>query len=80
MLPFIVGVSVLIVVFFLAGYLKAPPDTAYIISGLGKRKILIGRHPLLVQNVSNGSAKVALPILASLRIRKRKETVMLAEE
>ncbi len=43
MLPFIVSVSVLIVVFFLAGYLKAPPDTAYIISGLGKRKILIGK-------------------------------------
>lgn len=26
-----------------AGYLKAPPDTAYIISGLGKRRILIGK-------------------------------------
>ena len=25
------------------GYLKAPPDTAYIISGLGKRRILIGK-------------------------------------
>ncbi len=25
------------------GYLKAPPDTAYIISGLGKKRILIGR-------------------------------------
>ena len=31
-------------VFFLAaGYLKAPPDTAYIISGLGKKRILIGK-------------------------------------
>ena len=26
-----------------AGYLKAPPDTAYIISGLGKKRILIGK-------------------------------------
>lgn len=25
------------------GYLKAPPDTAYIISGLGKKRILIGK-------------------------------------
>lgn len=25
------------------GYMKAPPDTAYIISGLGKKRILIGR-------------------------------------
>ena len=27
----------------IAGYLKAPPDTAFIISGLGKRRILIGK-------------------------------------
>ena len=26
-----------------AGYLKAPPDTAYIISGLGRKRILIGK-------------------------------------
>ena len=26
-----------------AGYLKAPPDTAFIISGLGKKRILIGK-------------------------------------
>ena len=31
------------VLLLLAGYLKAPPDTAYIISGLGKKRILIGR-------------------------------------
>ena len=30
-------------VLLLAGYLKAPPDTAYIISGLGKKRILIGK-------------------------------------
>ncbi len=33
----------LVVVLFVIGYLKAPPDTAYIISGLGKKRILIGR-------------------------------------
>ena len=30
-------------VLLIAGYLKAPPDTAYIISGLGKKRILIGK-------------------------------------
>ena len=29
-------VVVLAVIIFLLGYLKAPPDTAYIISGMGK--------------------------------------------
>ena len=33
----------LLLVFLIGGYLKAPPDTAYIISGLGKRRILIGK-------------------------------------
>ena len=28
---------------FFLGYLKAPPDTAFVISGLGKRRILIGK-------------------------------------
>lgn len=42
---FIVGVlaAVVIVILLVVGYLKAPPDTAYIISGLGKKRILIGR-------------------------------------
>ena len=31
------------VLLFVAGYLKAPPDMAYVISGLGKRRILIGK-------------------------------------
>ena len=34
---------VLLLIFFAAGYMKAPPDTAYIISGPFRRKILIGR-------------------------------------
>ena len=36
----ILGLGVILLV---AGYLKAPPDTAFIISGLKKRKILIGK-------------------------------------
>ena len=42
-LPVIVVVVLVLLLFFL-GYLKAPPDTAYIISGLGKKRILIGRE------------------------------------
>ena len=36
-------VGVLLVLFLVGGYLKAPPDTAYIISGLGRKRILIGK-------------------------------------
>ena len=40
----IIGVVViLLVILFFAGYVKAAPDTAIIISGMGKRKILIGK-------------------------------------
>lgn len=39
----IIVAVVAVVVFFLAGYLKAPPDMAYIITGLGKRRVLIGK-------------------------------------
>ncbi|MBQ6173925.1 MAG: flotillin family protein [Clostridia bacterium] len=37
------GAALLLILFLAAGYLKAPPDTAFIISGLGKRRILIGK-------------------------------------
>ena len=39
-LLFVLAAGVFLLV---AGYLKAPPDTAYIISGLGKKRILIGK-------------------------------------
>ena len=39
-IPVLIAAAVLL---FFLGYLKAPPDTAYIISGLGKRRILIGK-------------------------------------
>ena len=39
-----IGVAVaLLVILFISGYVKAAPDTAIIISGMGKRKILIGK-------------------------------------
>ena len=37
------GIVLLAVIVLILGYLKAPPDTAYIISGPGSRRILIGR-------------------------------------
>ena len=50
MSPLVMGLTigavilvVLLVIFFAIGYLKAPPDAAYIISGTFRRKILIGR-------------------------------------
>ncbi len=42
-LAIILAVIALILLFGIGGYLKAPPDTAYIISGLGKKRILIGK-------------------------------------
>ncbi len=36
-------IVLLVVLLFFMGYLKAPPDTAYIISGLGRKRILIGK-------------------------------------
>lgn len=42
-LPIIGIVAAVIVILFFSGYLKAPPDTAYIITGLGKKRILIGK-------------------------------------
>ena len=44
--PIVSAILVIVAVgvfLFVAGYLKAPPDTAYIISGLGKKRILIGK-------------------------------------
>lgn len=39
-----IGVAVIaVIVLLILGYLKAPPDTAYIISGLGKKRVLIGK-------------------------------------
>lgn len=43
MVPAIIITVGVIALFFFLGYLKAPPDTAYIITGLGKKRILIGK-------------------------------------
>ena len=48
-LPIVLFVLVLIVIMMMLGYVKAPPDQAYIISGLKKEsKILIGRAGIRV--------------------------------
>ena len=56
------AVAALILLIFVAGYLKAPPDTAYIISGIKKtRRILIGRagwHVPFFERVDRLSLKV----------------------
>ena len=39
----LIVILALVAILFASGYLKAPPDTAYIITGLGKKKILIGK-------------------------------------
>ena len=39
----VIAATLVAVVLLVLGYLKAPPDTAYIISGLGKKRILIGK-------------------------------------
>ena len=40
--PWLIGAGI-IAALFIAGYVKAPPDTAYIISGFAKPRILIGK-------------------------------------
>ena len=43
-IPIVIGVVILLaIVFVVSGYLKAPPDQAYIISGLGPKRILVGK-------------------------------------
>ena len=37
------AIALLVLLLFFMGYLKAPPDTAYILSGLGRKRILIGK-------------------------------------
>ena len=45
----IIAVIVVLAVLLLSiGYLKAPPDTAFIISGMGKKRILIGKAGWLI--------------------------------
>ena len=43
MLLVIAGVVVAGVILGVTGYIKAPPDTAFIVSGLKKRRIIIGK-------------------------------------
>ena len=43
MIAAVIIAVILLVALLVLGYMKAPPDTAYIISGLGKRRTLIGK-------------------------------------
>ena len=40
---FVLAIAAIGALLLVGGYLKAPPDTAYIITGLGKKRILIGK-------------------------------------
>ena len=42
-MPILFTVFAIVAALFVLGYVKAPPDTVYIITGLGKRRILIGK-------------------------------------
>ena len=43
-LLFVIGAAIaFLVVLFIASYVKSPPDTAFIISGAGKRKVIAGK-------------------------------------
>ena len=44
----IAAVAAFIVVVFLLSYVKSPPDTAFIISGAGKRKVIAGKASLRI--------------------------------
>lgn len=39
----VVGILALIAILFAVSYVKAPPDTAFIVTGRKKRKVLIGK-------------------------------------
>ena len=61
-LPYIIGAAVLLLaLIFASGYLKAPPDMAYIISGPRKKRILIGKsgwHVPFLERVDKLSLRV----------------------
>lgn len=48
-LPYIAGAVVIILILLIVtiGYVKAPPDTAYIISGL-RKKIIVGKASIKI--------------------------------
>lgn len=46
-IPAVIIIAILVVI-VMTGYVKAPPDKAYIISGTGKKKILIGKAGICI--------------------------------
>ena len=79
----VIAVVALVVIIFLLGYVKAPPDVAYIISGIRKRpRVLIGRAGIRIpflervdtrgsytvhQRIDNGSHVISLRSSQSTR-------------
>ena len=61
-LYYIIGaIALVFIIFFASGYLKAPPDMAFIISGPRKKRILIGRsgwHVPFLERVDKLSLRV----------------------
>lgn len=50
----LVPVAIVLILLFILGYVKASPDTAYIISGLRKKpKILIGKAGIKIPFLEN---------------------------
>ena len=61
MFYFFVAVAILAAIILIGGYLKAPPDQAYIISGMGKKRVLVGRagwHLIFFERVDKMSLQV----------------------
>ena len=53
---------ILVILIFLMGYVKAPPDVAYIISGLRKHpKVLIGKAGIKIPFLSARSPSISSP-------------------
>ena len=48
-------VVIILLILILSGYVKAPPDVAYIISGFRKTRILVGRAGIKVPPPAAGS-------------------------
>ena len=51
MLFIAIGIVAVGIILGVAGYLKAPPDTAFIVSGLKKRRIIIGKAGSMLKKI-----------------------------
>lgn len=74
----VIAVVALVVIIFLLGYVKAPPDVAYIISGIRKRpRVLIGRAGIRIpflERVDKSSLSGKSPSTSSRKAISRPTT------